>query len=218
MVEGTGGTTMLGVRVELSEATSLPVSVDWSTVDTVQPQPGVDFEAASGTLVFAPGETSKVIPITVYADALDETGQLWGAEWGAVAFSAPVNATLEAGFGSLALALIVDDDPPPTVVPGGCVVEGDEGTTVLAVPVTLSAPSGNTVTVDWAPGRRCSRRRGSTSRRPRARSCSHRGRPPRPSRSSSTATSSTNPASSGAPSGAASGSPTRPTPSSARDS
>jgi hypothetical protein len=35
---------------------------------------GVDFEAASGTLVCAPGETSAVIPITVYRDTVDEGG------------------------------------------------------------------------------------------------------------------------------------------------
>jgi CSLREA domain-containing protein len=153
VVEGNGGTTTLELVVELSEATSLAVSVDWATLDTAQPAPGVDFEAASGTLVFAPGETSKVVSITVYGDALDEAGQLWGAEWGGVLFSSPVNANLGAGFGSLAFALIVDDDPPPTVLPGfGAVIEGHEGTTVLQVPVTLSAPSGNIVTVDWSTG------------------------------------------------------------------
>ena len=152
-VEGNSGTSTLEVLVELSEPSGVPVSVDWSTVDTEQPTAGVDFEAASGTLVFAPGETSKTIPITVLGDTLDETGQLWGAEWGAVVFSTPVNATLAPGFGALALALIVDDDPPPTLLPGlGAVLEGDEGTTVMAVPVSLSAPSGNTVTVDWATG------------------------------------------------------------------
>ena len=40
---------------------------------------------------------------------------------------------------------------PPTVVPGlGRVVEGDHGKTTLEVPVTLSAPSAQPVTVRWA--------------------------------------------------------------------
>jgi len=40
--------------------------------------------------------------------------------------------------------------PTPTVVPGvGTVVEGDTGTTTVAVPVTLSAPSDQTVTARW---------------------------------------------------------------------
>ena len=149
VVEGDSGTTALNVLVELDAPTGIPVSVNWATIATVQPEPGVDFAAASGTLTFAPGETSKSIPITVYGDTTDE-GSLFESEWGGVAFSSPVNGTLGAGFGALGFALIVDDDPPPTIVPGGAaVIEGNAGTTALAVPVTLSAPSGKTVTVDW---------------------------------------------------------------------
>ena len=59
MVEGTGGTATLEALVELSEASSLPVSVDWATVETVQPEAGADFDAASGTLVFAPGRPPR---------------------------------------------------------------------------------------------------------------------------------------------------------------
>ena len=158
-----------------------------------------------------------MIPITVFGDALDETGQLWGAEWGGVAFSAPVNATLRSGFGSLALALIVDDDPRPRVVPGGgLVIEGDDGTTVLEVAVSLSAPSGNTVTVDWTTGATAQPEPGVDFEAASGTVVFAPERPPRPSRSSSTVTSRTSRASTGVPSGAPSGSPTRPTPSSAR--
>ena len=46
-------------------------------------------------------------------------------------------------------ALIVDDDPLPVITPGvGSVTEGST-TVQMAVPVTLSAPSGRTVTVAW---------------------------------------------------------------------
>src|SRR5262249_34852851 len=39
----------------------------------------------------------------------------------------------------------------PTIVPGGAsVVEGNTGTRVLQIPVSLSAPSGRTVTATWA--------------------------------------------------------------------
>ena len=41
--------------------------------------------------------------------------------------------------------------PTPTVVPGvGRAVEGDDGTTTVEVPVTLSAPSDQTVTARWS--------------------------------------------------------------------
>ncbi|MEZ5164975.1 MAG: neocarzinostatin apoprotein domain-containing protein [Acidimicrobiales bacterium] len=40
--------------------------------------------------------------------------------------------------------------PPPVAVPGsGTIVEGDSGTAVLQIPITLDAPSSRTVTVDW---------------------------------------------------------------------
>ena len=102
VVEGDSGTTTLNVLVELDTPTGIPVSVNWATIATVQPEPGVDFAAASGTLTFAPGETSKSIPITVYGDTTDK-GSLFESEWGGVAFSSPVNGTLGAGFGALGL-------------------------------------------------------------------------------------------------------------------
>jgi hypothetical protein len=102
----------LEVLVTLSTPSSDSVSVDWSTVATVQPEPGVDFEPASGTVVFAPGETSKVVPVVVHGDLVDEPGQLWGAEWGAVAFTNPTKAVFGSGsLSAVGLALIFDDDP-----------------------------------------------------------------------------------------------------------
>ncbi|MDZ7674044.1 MAG: Calx-beta domain-containing protein [Acidimicrobiales bacterium] len=92
-----------------------------------------------------------MVPLTIYGDTVDEPGQAFGAEWVAVAFSTPTNAVFGTGlFAQLGLALIVDDDPTPTLEPGSATIaEGDSGTAVLEVPVTLSAPSANTVTVDW---------------------------------------------------------------------
>ncbi len=150
--EGNSGSKTVLVPVELSHPSTETVTVHWATVDSDlpgQPTPGVDFEAASGTLVFAPGETSKTIPFVVYGDLLDE-GPALNSEWGGIVFSSPTNATLGYWLNALALVVINDDDPPPIVKPGiAAVVEGDAGTTTVQVPVTLSAPSGLTVTVHW---------------------------------------------------------------------
>jgi hypothetical protein len=54
---------------------------------------------------------------------------------------------------SIAQTAISFAPPPPTVVPGVTAVppaEGDSGTTTVEVPVHLSAPSTNTVTVPWS--------------------------------------------------------------------
>jgi hypothetical protein len=97
--------------VRLSGPSGKAVSVDWSTVATAQPEPGVDFEAAAGTVTFAPGETTATISIVVHGDVAVEAGQAWGAEWGAVVLSNPVDASFGSGlFATLGLFLIVDDD------------------------------------------------------------------------------------------------------------
>ena len=79
-------------------------------------------------------------------------GQLWGAEWLGIVLSSPSGATIGTGFlANVGLVLIADDDPPPVVSAGvALVVEGDEGSVTVQVPVRLSAPLAQTVTVGWA--------------------------------------------------------------------
>ncbi len=74
-------------------------------------QAGTDFVSATGTVTFAPGETTQTIQIEILGDTLDEPPLLWG-EWGLVAFSNPTNALLDtATFVGHGLFIIVDDDP-----------------------------------------------------------------------------------------------------------
>ena len=70
----------------------------------------------------------------------------------AVAYAAvmlhPLPVALWANVG---FALILDDDPPPAIVMSSVVVnEGDVGDTTAHVDFRLSAPAGQTVTVNWA--------------------------------------------------------------------
>jgi hypothetical protein len=55
--------------VSLSNTSSLPVTVNYSTSD-VNAVAGTDYTAANGTLTFEPGETSKTISITVTGDSV----------------------------------------------------------------------------------------------------------------------------------------------------
>jgi len=62
-LEGNVGDTTLLVRIALSAPSGQTVSVNWATLDAAaQPQAGVDYAPGSGTLTFAPGETSKTVP------------------------------------------------------------------------------------------------------------------------------------------------------------
>lgn len=160
VVEGDIGIRTAAVEVSLSMPSDLTVTVTWSTDLAGAPPPpepyrallGVDYEAGSGTVSFAPGQTEAVAPVSVIGDLLVE-----GSEMVAIRLSSPVNATLLDTFpgvmvGTFGRATILDDDgDPPVLVPGqGRVLEGDSGDVVLQVPVTLTEPSVETVTVDWA--------------------------------------------------------------------
>ena len=143
IVEGNTGTKVLQIPVSLSAASGQVVTASWSTVNNTATAPA-DYVAASGTVIFQPGQTTNTVSITINADALDEPDELL-----LVAFSNPTNATI-GGFYGLGFGTILDDDPPPAIVPGGATItEGNTGTKVLQIPVSLSAPSSRTVTATW---------------------------------------------------------------------
>jgi len=102
--------------------------------------------AASGTLTFDPGVTSRTISVTVNGDAVVEQDEL-----AVIGFSNPTGGATIGGFLGVGFGLIVNDDSALAVVPGaGTIVEGDAGSTVLAVPIRLSRPSVFTVTANWS--------------------------------------------------------------------
>jgi chitinase len=144
-VEGDDGTSSVAsIPVTLSAPSGRTVTVDWTTAD-YEAVAGEDYVAGSGTLTFLPGETSKTIDVAVIGDTTDEPDEAM-----LILTSHPTNATIGGALG-LGSAVIQDDDPLPVVAPGeASVAEGDTDTSTVSVPVTLSAPSSRTVTVDWA--------------------------------------------------------------------
>src|SRR5207302_1993890 len=104
---------------------------------------GVDYTLATGTLSFAPGVTNQNIAMAVVNDALNELN-----ETVVLTLSNPTNATL--GAITTHTYTIIDDDPPPTVtlsLSGSPMAEAGGVATVTA---TLSATSGQAVTVNLA--------------------------------------------------------------------
>ena len=99
--EGNGGTTAAVVTVNLSPASTLPVTVAYTIVDGTA-NGLADYAPASGTLTFAPGETTKTVTVLVAGDATDEDDEQF-----TVQLSAPTNATLA---DAQAIATIQDDD------------------------------------------------------------------------------------------------------------
>jgi hypothetical protein len=60
--------------VTLTQPSNVPVTVNYATEDGTATV-GADYRAATGTLTFAPGETSKTVDVTVYGDFDDEAAE-----------------------------------------------------------------------------------------------------------------------------------------------
>jgi len=74
---------------------------------------------------------------------------------GVVTVEGTFQATVTADDGQDPASVLFDwvIDPRPTVTPGGVVIwEGDSGSTVVSVPVTLSEPVSQEVTIEWTTG------------------------------------------------------------------
>ena len=105
---------------------------------------GADCVPTSGTLTFTPGQTSKVVNVTVNGDVANEGNDAVQV----VLFNVSSTAVIQDGLG---IGTIVNDDPLPVLSIGNATVtEGNAGTTVQTFTVTLSAGSGRTVQVNFA--------------------------------------------------------------------
>ena len=128
--------------VTLTGATQETATVSYATADG-DARAGGDYTAASGTLTFAPGETSKTVSVPVTNDTTDEPDE---------AFLLNLTGTTFAFVGDAqGVCIVTDDDSAPSLSVGDVSrEEGNAGTTDFAFTVALSAPSGKRVTVDWA--------------------------------------------------------------------
>ena len=140
--EGNAGTTPVTFTVTKTGSTVFAATVDYATADGTATQPG-DYAAASGTLNFATGDTSKTVTVLVNGDSVNEADETFF-----VNLSAPTNATVSDGQGQ---GTITNDDAAPGVsVNDVTLTEGNAGTTNAVFSVSLSAASEQTVTVDYA--------------------------------------------------------------------
>src|SRR5262249_32012296 len=70
-VEGNSGSATAYFTVTLSLASASPVTVYYFTYDGTATY-GSDYAYTSGSLTFAPGQTTAVVPVTVYGDTVYE--------------------------------------------------------------------------------------------------------------------------------------------------
>jgi hypothetical protein len=131
VAEGNTGTVDAAFTVTLSAASSKTVTVSYATVDGSATTAGGDYQAASGTLTFAPGETSKTITVLVNGDRVVEYTESF-----LVVLTNPANAFVADAKG---VGSITDDEPRASIDYGPVyVTEGNSGTTNAVFTVRLS--------------------------------------------------------------------------------
>ena len=141
--EGDSGTATATATVSLSAASSQPVSVNYTTVN-VTAQAGSDYTATSGSISFAPGQTSQTIQIPVIGDTMVEADEAFR-----VTLTSPLNASL--GSQSSATVTLTNDDVvlPALSISGTRIQEGNSGSSSATVTVSLSAKASQPVSVNY---------------------------------------------------------------------
>ncbi|MBU8536379.1 Calx-beta domain-containing protein [Falsiroseomonas tokyonensis] len=149
IAEGDSGRSLVEFTVRLSTAAATTVRVAYSTADG-SALAGTDYEAQSGVLVFAAGETTKTIQVPVLGDRVYEPHESFFLRLDGVTGGAVL-----ANSGTVSIPTIRNDDAPPlptvSLTPQYPeVVEGDAGQTRLTFTVQLSAAAAQPVSVTYS--------------------------------------------------------------------
>ncbi|MDH5327315.1 MAG: DUF1566 domain-containing protein [Gammaproteobacteria bacterium] len=143
VAEGNSGTTNLIFTVSLGSVSSLPVSLEYVTVDGVALSAS-DFVTVSDIATIAAGETSTTITVSVNGDA-----EVEGDETFIVVLSNPSGATIS---DAEATGTILNDDGVVSVglsIASVSVSEGTGSSSEMIFTVSLSSPSAADVSVDY---------------------------------------------------------------------
>jgi hypothetical protein len=140
VAEGNTGTRTATFSVTLSAASTQPVTVAYATGNG-SATAGSDYRAASGTLTFAPGETSKTLTVLVNGDRSGEPNETF-----VVNLSSPTNATIADGQG---VGTILDDEPRVSISDVTKTEGKNRQKTLFTFTVTLSAAYDQAVTMSF---------------------------------------------------------------------
>jgi hypothetical protein len=141
--EGDSGTTPFTFTVTLSAASDAPVTVEYATEDYTASASEGDYQASTGTMTFAPGQTSQAITVLVNGDRVAEDTERFF-----VHLTGSPGAHIDPG-AHTAWGSIVDDDPRVNI--GNAVAtEGNSGTRNLTFTVWLSRALAEPFSVTYA--------------------------------------------------------------------
>ena len=143
LTEGDNNTKTYTFTVTLDKTSSQTVDVDYATADGTATTANSDYVAKTGTISFAPGETSKTITVSVNGDTDVESDETFN-----VNLTSATNANIIDAQG---IGTIVNDDSIPDVVIGDASkVEGNQ--LVFDVGLTSASSEDITLTLDTIGG------------------------------------------------------------------
>jgi Calx-beta domain len=145
--EGDSGENVrkLALTINTGGTYPTPVKIDWKTKDGTA-KAGSDFKAAEGSFTI-PANTNTAtwtqdIPVTVFGDKVLETAPGPVYENFAITLSSTTSTIRNPGDISITLTEVGEADAKPTFNVGDVsVVEGNSGTTMAKVPISLSGPA-----------------------------------------------------------------------------
>jgi hypothetical protein len=139
VMEGNSGTANMIFTITLSNASDLPVTVNYATRDGTAVV-GSDYHARSGTVTFAPGETTKTVAVPVIGDRIGEPNEFIALD---LSDAVGANVTNSVGYGYIL------NDEPWINIESAQIVEGNSGTRLMTFTVYLSAAYDQTITVKY---------------------------------------------------------------------
>jgi hypothetical protein len=143
ITEGNGGTRLAVAYLRLSAPSGKAVRVSYATQNDMA-QASSDYVAVTPTSVaFNVGQTVALARVTINGDLLNEPDENFF-----VNLTSPVNSTIADAQGKV--TIVNDDRLPALTIDDVAVSEGNSGMQSLIFKVSLSAPSGQTVTVNYA--------------------------------------------------------------------
>ena len=143
VTEGNSGTLPLTFTVTLSGPSDAPVTINYKTADYTAVS-ATDYVASTGTITFAPGQTSRTFTVAVKGDLVPENEEYFNGLLTGGTNVLIVNA-------NQALGTIKDTDPNPTVsIANVSRAEGNTGTeTWFEFVLTLSGRSEKTISIPF---------------------------------------------------------------------
>ena len=108
--EGNAGPTGFLITVSLSAASDQAVTVGFATSDGDATLANNDYQATSGVLTFAPGETTKIVTVVVIGDTANEPDE---------SFSLHLLDSVNAQLGSATSTAVIENDDPLSAVVAG---------------------------------------------------------------------------------------------------